>query len=107
VPVVTVLYSGRPVAVNDLLNRSDAFVAAWLPGTEALGMTDVLLAAANGALAHDFTAKLPFDWPASDCLPQHAGVQFARGYGLSYKRSRQFGRLPEPGRVGACPADSR
>jgi len=34
VPVVTVLYSGRPVPVNDLLNRSDAFVAAWLPGTE-------------------------------------------------------------------------
>ncbi len=61
VPVVTVLYSGRPVAVNDLLNRSDAFVAAWLPGTEALGMTDVLLAAADGAPAHDFTAKLPFD----------------------------------------------
>ncbi|HKH26790.1 MAG TPA: glycoside hydrolase family 3 protein, partial [Sphingomicrobium sp.] len=107
VPVVTVLYSGRPVAVNDLLNRSDAFVAAWLPGTEALGMTDVLLAAADGAPAHDFTAKLPFDWPGTDCLLQQAGIQFARGYGLSYKRSRHFGRLPEPGRVGACSADSR
>ena len=107
VPVVTVLYSGRPVAVNDLLNRSDAFVAAWLPGTEALGLTDVLLASADGAPAHDFTAKLPFDWPASDCLPQQAGVQFARGYGLSYQRSRHFGRLPEPGPVGACSADSR
>ena len=44
VPVVTVLFSGRPVPANDLINRSDAFVAAWLPGTEALGLTDLLLA---------------------------------------------------------------
>ena len=44
VPVVTVLYSGRPVAANDLINRSDAFVAAWLPGTEGLGLTDLLVA---------------------------------------------------------------
>ena len=70
-------------------------------------MTDVLLAAADGAPAHDFTAKLPFDWPGTDCLLQQVGIQFARGYGLSYKRSRHFGRLPEPGRVGACSADSR
>ena len=40
VPVVTLLYSGRPVAANDLINRSDAFVAAWLPGTEGAGITD-------------------------------------------------------------------
>ena len=37
VPVVTLLYSGRPVAANDLINRSDAFIAAWLPGTEGHG----------------------------------------------------------------------
>jgi beta-glucosidase len=107
VPVVTVLYSGRPVAANDLLNRSDAFVAAWLPGTEGVGMTDVLLAAAQGAPAYDFTGKLSFDWPNSDCLSEHGGVQFARGYGLSYKEGRQVGRLPEAGPVSACPPDSR
>lgn len=33
-PVVTVFVSGRPLYVNDLLNLSDVFVAAWLPGTE-------------------------------------------------------------------------
>src|SRR5438270_9489698 len=44
VPVVTILFSGRPVAANDLINRSDAFIAAWLPGTEGLGLADLLLA---------------------------------------------------------------
>src|SRR3546814_18472389 len=42
VPVVSILYSGRPVYANDLINRSDAFIAAWLPGTEAAGIADVL-----------------------------------------------------------------
>ncbi len=41
-PVVTVLFSGRPLVLNSALADSDAFVAAWLPGTEGLGMTDVL-----------------------------------------------------------------
>jgi beta-glucosidase len=107
VPVVTVLYSGRPVAANDLLNRSDAFVAAWLPGTEGLGITDLLLSGATGAPAYDFSGKLSFDWPASDCMPEHGGVQFTRGYGLSYKRARHLGRVAEPGPVGACPPDTR
>ena len=44
VPVVTSLFSGRPVPANDLINRSDAFVAAWLPGTEGIGLADMLLA---------------------------------------------------------------
>ena len=43
-PVVTVLLSGRPLYVNDLMNLSDAFVAAWLPGTEGKGVADVLIA---------------------------------------------------------------
>ena len=94
-PVVTVLYSGRPVPVNDLINRSDAFVAAWLPGTEGRGLTDLLLAGANGRAAYDFTGKLSFDWPAGDCLPQEGGYQFRRGYGLSYAISGSVGRLPE------------
>src|SRR5206468_585556 len=55
VPVVTILFSGRPVFANDLINRSDAFIAAWLPGTEGLGLTDMLLAGAGGQPAFDFT----------------------------------------------------
>ena len=107
VPVVTVLYSGRPVAANDLINRSDAFVAAWLPGTEGLGITDLLLARANGRAAFDFSGRLSFDWPEGDCLPTTGGVQFQRGYGLSIGRRSTLRRLPESTPVAACPADSR
>ena len=73
VPVVTVLYSGRPIPANDLINRSDAFVAAWLPGTEGQGVADLLLAGVDGRPAFDFTGRLSFDWPAGDCLPQQGG----------------------------------
>jgi beta-glucosidase len=41
-PVVTVVFSGRPLAWAPALAESDAFVAAWLPGSEGQGMTDVL-----------------------------------------------------------------
>ena len=33
IPLVTVLLSGRPMIINDVLDRSDAFISAWLPGT--------------------------------------------------------------------------
>ena len=107
VPVVTVLYSGRPVAANDLINRSDAFVAAWLPGTEGQGVVDLLLAGADGRPAYDFTGRLSFDWPAGDCLPQQGGYQFARGYGLSLTSVQRVGRLPDAPPAMACPAESR
>jgi len=107
VPVVTVLFSGRPVGANDLINRSDAFVAAWLPGTEGLGLTDLLLAGNDGRAAYDFTGRLSFDWPAGDCLPQRGGIQFARGYGLSLSSKSRLGRLPESPPILACPAESR
>jgi beta-glucosidase len=107
VPVVTLLYSGRPVAANDLINRSDGFVAAWLPGTEGLGLTDMLLAGKNGGRAFDFTGRLSFDWPAGDCLPQQGGFQFRRGYGLSVINKSRLGKLPESKRSVACPPQSR
>jgi beta-glucosidase len=107
VPVVTLLYSGRPVAANDLINRSDAFIAAWLPGTEGMGLADMLLASPNGKMAYDFTGRLSFDWPAGDCLPKSGGVQFRRGYGLSLTSRTALGRLPEGRPVVACPAESR
>jgi len=107
VPVVTLLYSGRPVSANDLINRSDAFVAAFLPGTEGLGLTDMLFAGGNGRRAHDFTGRLSFDWPAGDCLPQQGGFQFRRGYGLSLSRKAMIGRLPEYRQSVACPPQTR
>jgi len=107
VPVVTVLFSGRPLAVNDMINRSDGFVAAWLPGTEGQGVADLLVAGANGRRAYDFTGRLSFDWPAGDCLPVKGGNQFARGYGLSLAQVRKVGRLPEHAPVATCPPESR
>ena len=107
VPVVTLLYSGRPVGANDLINRSDAFIAAWLPGTEGAGLADMLLARPNGDPAFDFSGRLPFDWPAGDCLPKKGGIQFHRSYGLTLASRSKLGRLPESRPVMACPAESR
>ena len=98
-PVVTVFLSGRPLYVNDLLNLSQAFVAAWLPGTEGKGVSDVLVAAANGRPAHDFRGRLSFPWPNVACPapsdrpdPQHPPL-FAVGYGLDYRGGKAVGRL--------------
>lgn len=61
--VVTIFYSGRPLYVNEEINNSDAFIAAWLPGTEAGGITDVLFNKDN----KDFTGRLSYSWPMKKC----------------------------------------
>ncbi|NMH65727.1 glycoside hydrolase family 3 protein [Shewanella salipaludis] len=90
IPVVAVFISGRPLWVNPELNASDAFVAAWLPGTEGDGIAQVLFAKANGEINHDFGGRLSFSWPAT---PQQTRVNvkdadyrplLPYGYGLSY-----------------------
>ncbi|HEX6500305.1 MAG TPA: glycoside hydrolase family 3 protein [Micromonosporaceae bacterium] len=78
---VAILYSGRPVVIGDQLPKVDAFVAAWLPGTEAEGITDVLFGAG-------FTGKLPVTWPnAVSDEPVNNGdgkaALFPLGYGLT------------------------
>ena len=80
-PVVTILLSGRPLILNSALEDSDAFVAAWLPGTEGFGVTDVLFG------DYKFTGKLPRAWPRSN---EHLASNdkseeplFPFGYGLS------------------------
>ncbi len=55
--LVIVLLSGRPLIIGAELNQSDAFVAAWLPGTEGEGVADMLFG------MRPFTAKLSFTWP--------------------------------------------
>jgi beta-glucosidase len=100
VPVVTVLYSGRPAYANDLINLSDAFVAGFLPGTEGDGLADVLLSG-----EYDFTGRLSFAWPGSACSAGEGPgdiVQFARGYGLSYAKAVTVGRLPTPITPATC-----
>jgi beta-glucosidase len=98
-PVVTVFLSGRPLFANDLLNLSDAFVAAWLPGTEGKGVTDVLFRDDKGGVGHDFKGTLSFSWPKTACQDTlnvgDAGYdpQFPMGYGLNYSRVTELGAL--------------
>jgi len=90
IPVVSVFFSGRPLWVNPELNQSDAFVAAWLPGSEGGAIADVLLTTPTGSIQHDFHGKLSFSWPAS---PTDFAVGRASkpapllpfGYGLRYQ----------------------
>ncbi len=65
IPVVSVFLTGRPLWVNPELNASDAFVVAWLPGSEGVGVSDVLFRTVGGEIAYDFTGRLAFSWPRS------------------------------------------
>jgi len=102
VPVVTLLYSGRPLYVNDLANRSDAFIAAWQPGTEGAGLADLLVAPAAGEPAWPgFRGRLSFPWPAAPCQfsSHEARPWWPVGGGLSGKEpasTAKTARLPEP-----------
>ena len=64
-PVVAVFLSGRPLSTGPELAASDAFVAAWLPGSEGAGVADVLFRAVDGTVTHPFTGRLPMAWPGA------------------------------------------
>ena len=83
VPVVSVFLSGRPLWVNPLLDASDAFVAAWLPGSEGGGIADVLFTTADGARAPRF--------PRQALL---LVAEAARAGGAQCRRSRVRPALP-------------
>jgi beta-glucosidase len=79
--LVVILVSGRPMIVTKHLDQWDAFVAAWLPGTEGQGIVDVLFG------DYPFTGKLSYTWPRSmDQVPLDAlgsdEPLFPFGYGL-------------------------
>ena len=83
-PMVVVLLSGRPIIITDMLENADAFLAAWLPGTEGNGISDIIFG--------DFapTGKLSVTWPTDmSQIPINVGDSeyiplFPVGYGLSY-----------------------
>ncbi len=107
VPVVSVFLSGRPLWVNPELNASDAFVAAWLPGSEGAGVADVLIGDAAGHPRHDFNGKLSFSWPRSAAQTSlNRGQQpydplFPYGFGLTYADHVTLPVLPEVSGVDA------
>lgn len=96
--VVVVFLSGRPLFTGPLINQADAFVAAWLPGTQGNGLADVLVAGADGKARRDFTGRLPFPWPADARSPVRESL-FAMGYGLSYARPQALGVVNTDPRV--------
>jgi beta-glucosidase len=88
IKVIVVLISGRPLVVTNQINQSNAFVTAWLPGSEGDGIAQVLFGEYN------FKGKLPHSWPKSvDDYKGKFGPNFWNksstplfefGYGLNY-----------------------
>jgi beta-glucosidase len=101
IPVVAVFLSGRPLWVNREINAADAFVAAWLPGSEGEGIADVLLRKPDGSVQYDFRGKLSYSWPrtavqfADNVGQKDYHPQFPFGYGLTYEDNGDLAPLPE------------
>ncbi len=89
VKTVVILVSGRPLVVTNQIQKSDAFVAAWLPGSEGEGIAEVLFGDYN------FSGKLPHSWPKSEEDFKHKygpnfwdntiEPLFPFGFGLTYE----------------------
>jgi beta-glucosidase len=84
IPVVVILISGRPMILESALDDADAFIAAWLPGTEGDGVADVLFG------DHPPAGKLGHSWPRNmEQIPINVGDAeydplFPYGYGLTF-----------------------
>ena len=83
-PLIVIMLSGRPLMISDQINNWDAFLAAWLPGTEGDGVSDVLFGDYNP------TGKLSFSWPnlmsqiPHDYQDKKNPPLFDYKYGLNY-----------------------
>ena len=84
-PIVMVLISGRPMILEPILNKCDAILAAWLPGSEGAGISDILFG------DYSPTAKLSFSWPKNmKQIPINFGDTnydplYRFGHGLTFK----------------------
>jgi beta-glucosidase len=106
-PVVTLFVAGRALYVNDFLNLSDSFVAAWLPGSEGKGVADVLFKNAAGKIVHPIKGTLSFSWPKLTCLSMPIASSdkerlFSLGYGLKYGANKTTPQLAEDSNLGGC-----
>ena len=83
-PIVLILISGRPMIITPYLEYVDAVLAAWFPGTEGIGVADLLFGDVSPS------AKLSFSWPKNmGQIPINYGNKtydplFPLGYGLTY-----------------------
>lgn len=87
IPTLVILISGRPLVLEPwILEKMDALIAAWLPGSEGGGMTDVVFG------DYDFEGRLPVTWFKSvEQLPMHPEDNsydplFPFGFGLTYNK---------------------
>ena len=84
-PIVMILISGRPMILEPILDKCDAILAAWLPGSEGAGISDVLFG------DYSPTAKLSFTWPKNmKQIPINFGDTnydplYRFGHGLTFK----------------------
>jgi beta-glucosidase len=98
IPTVSIFLSGRPLVVNRQLNASDAFIAAWLPGSAVEGIADVIFTKDN-EIHYDFTGKLPYSWPKSkdqsvlNFTDSMYDPLFPYGYGLAYSSNVEIPRI--------------
>jgi len=90
IPTVSIFLSGRALEVNEYINLSDAFIAAWLPGSEVRGITDVIFMQDN-EINYDFSGRLSYSWPKNrfqetlNINDSNYDPLFAYGYGLDYQ----------------------
>ncbi|MFN6947282.1 MAG: putative glycoside hydrolase, partial [Cytophagaceae bacterium] len=93
IPVVSVFLSGRPMWTNPEINASDAFVAAWLPGSEGGGVADMLF---QTDPSYKFTGRLSFSWPNTAIVDGGTTKPlFALGYGLTNESTETVALLSE------------
>ena len=99
IPVVSVFLSGRPLWVNAEINASDAFIAAWLPGSEGIGVADVIFQSNEGSTNFDFDGRLSFSWPNTPTqfslnrFDNDYEPLFAYGFGLTYSDQDYSGMI--------------
>jgi len=109
-PVITVFIAGRALHVNDLLNASSAFVAAWLPGTEGAGIADMLFGRDPAGTPFDFSGRLSVRWPRTPCDAANANgdnAPWLPGFGRSYAHAAMTAPLPEHADVRECATPTR
>ena len=98
IPTVSIFLSGRPLVVNRQLNASDAFIAAWLPGSAVEGIADVIFTKDN-KINYDFVGKLSYSWPKTkdqavlNYTDSIYDPLFPFGYGLTYTSDLEVERI--------------